>query len=87
MKLQIKCLSALLLFLPAMLFATGEIYQPVAVAPQPFYDPLAFAIQEAHKRGLELHAWFNPFRATIDFDNGCSAKSHHQNAPGTRPRI
>ncbi|MGH7975233.1 MAG: glycoside hydrolase family 10 protein, partial [Limisphaerales bacterium] len=32
-------------------------------APQPFYDPLAFAIAEAHKRGLELHAWFNPFRA------------------------
>jgi uncharacterized lipoprotein YddW (UPF0748 family) len=31
-------------------------------APQPFYDPLAFAITEAHKRGLELHAWFNPFR-------------------------
>ncbi len=31
----------------------------------PGYDPLAFAIQEAHKRGLELHAWFNPFRATI----------------------
>jgi uncharacterized lipoprotein YddW (UPF0748 family) len=32
-------------------------------APQPYYDPLAFAVQEAHKRGLELHAWFNPFRA------------------------
>src|SRR5215510_6122309 len=32
-------------------------------APQPFYDPLAFAIEEAHKRGLELHAWFNPYRA------------------------
>ena len=32
-------------------------------APAPFYDPLAFAITEAHKRGLELHAWFNPFRA------------------------
>ncbi|MBR2125308.1 MAG: family 10 glycosylhydrolase [Akkermansia sp.] len=31
----------------------------------PGYDPLAFAITEAHKRGLELHAWFNPFRATI----------------------
>jgi uncharacterized lipoprotein YddW (UPF0748 family) len=29
----------------------------------PGYDPLAFAIQEAHQRGLELHAWFNPFRA------------------------
>jgi uncharacterized lipoprotein YddW (UPF0748 family) len=34
-------------------------------APQPFYDPLAFAIAEAHKRGLELHAWFNPFRASL----------------------
>jgi len=32
-------------------------------APEPFYDPLAFAIAEAHQRGLELHAWFNPFRA------------------------
>jgi uncharacterized lipoprotein YddW (UPF0748 family) len=32
-------------------------------APLPFYDPLAFAVQEAHKRGLELHAWFNPYRA------------------------
>jgi uncharacterized lipoprotein YddW (UPF0748 family) len=31
--------------------------------PEPFYDPLAFAVEEAHKRGLELHAWFNPFRA------------------------
>ena len=29
----------------------------------PGYDPLAFAIEEAHARGLELHAWFNPFRA------------------------
>ncbi len=32
-------------------------------APEPFYDPLAFAVEEAHRRGLELHAWFNPFRA------------------------
>jgi uncharacterized lipoprotein YddW (UPF0748 family) len=32
-------------------------------APSPYYDPLAFAIAEAHRRGLELHAWFNPFRA------------------------
>ncbi len=27
------------------------------------YDPLEFAVTEAHKRGLALHAWFNPFRA------------------------
>ena len=32
-------------------------------APSPYYDPLGFALTEAHKRGLELHAWFNPFRA------------------------
>ncbi|MDQ8183867.1 family 10 glycosylhydrolase [Pelagicoccus sp. SDUM812005] len=31
-------------------------------APSPFYDPLEFAVNEAHRRGLELHAWFNPFR-------------------------
>jgi len=32
-------------------------------APSPVYDPLEFAITEAHKRGMELHAWFNPYRA------------------------
>jgi uncharacterized lipoprotein YddW (UPF0748 family) len=29
----------------------------------PGYDPLAFAVFQAHERGLELHAWFNPYRA------------------------
>lgn len=29
----------------------------------PGYDPLAFAVEQAHARGLELHAWFNPYRA------------------------
>ena len=32
-------------------------------APFPAWDPLAFAVAEAHARGLELHAWFNPYRA------------------------
>lgn len=40
-------------------FLTGEQGR----APVPFYDPLQFWIQEAHARGLELHAWFNPYRA------------------------
>jgi uncharacterized lipoprotein YddW (UPF0748 family) len=31
--------------------------------PDPYYDPLAFAISEAHSKGMELHAWFNPYRA------------------------
>lgn len=30
----------------------------------PGYDPLAFAIRQAHRRGMELHAWLNPFRIT-----------------------
>ena len=33
------------------------------VAPDPFYDPLKFWIEQAHQRGLELHAWLNPYRA------------------------
>ena len=35
------------------------------VAPSPGYDPLEFAITEAHSRGMELHAWFNPYRASM----------------------
>ena len=34
--------------------------------PNPYYDPLAFAIEEAHKRGMEFHAWLNPYRAIIN---------------------
>jgi uncharacterized lipoprotein YddW (UPF0748 family) len=33
------------------------------VAPSPFWDPLQFAVDAAHERGLELHAWVNPYRA------------------------
>lgn len=35
------------------------------LAPAKGYDPLTFAITEAHSRGMELHAWFNPYRATM----------------------
>src|SRR5687768_12932443 len=41
----------------------------------PGYDPLAFAIEQAHARGMELHAWLNPFRA------GRDAKDTNQLAP------
>ncbi len=34
-------------------------------APDPLWDPLAFAVEEAHRRGLELHAWINPYRAAF----------------------
>lgn len=32
-------------------------------APDPYYDPMEFWINEAHKRGMELHVWLNPYRA------------------------
>lgn len=34
-------------------------------APSPLYDPLQFMIEEARKRNLEFHAWFNPYRAVV----------------------
>jgi uncharacterized lipoprotein YddW (UPF0748 family) len=33
-------------------------------APAPYWDPLQYMIDEAHKRGMELHAWLNPYRVT-----------------------
>jgi len=53
-------------------FITGE----QGKAPAPFYDPLEFAIEEAHKRGMELHAWFNPYRATNDDNEQLVSKAH-----------
>ena len=41
----------------------------------PGYDPLAFAIAEAHDRGIELHAWINPFRAASNA-NATLASTH-----------
>ncbi|XP_052773976.1 glycosyl hydrolase YngK-like [Mya arenaria] len=32
-------------------------------APSPYYDPLEYMIQKAHEVGIEVHAWFNPYRA------------------------
>ncbi|QHL88134.1 family 10 glycosylhydrolase [Nibribacter ruber] len=45
-------------------------------APNPPYDPLAFQIEEAHKRGMEFHAWFNPYRATHDTISANIAANH-----------
>lgn len=45
-------------------------------APSPAYDPLAFAVEQAHKRGIELHAWFNPFRASHPKSTSSVAANH-----------
>jgi uncharacterized lipoprotein YddW (UPF0748 family) len=57
---------------PWSAFLTGAMGQ----APVPFYDPLEFAVQEAHARGLELHAWVNPYRAHFPADKSPIARSH-----------
>lgn len=53
-------------------------------APEPYYDPLAVAVAEAHRRGLELHAWFNPFRARHAAAKSPAASSHISK---TRPEL
>ena len=40
-------------------FLTGE----QGKAPSPYWDPLQWMVDECHKRGMELHAWINPYRA------------------------
>ncbi|MEH0158203.1 family 10 glycosylhydrolase [Limibacter armeniacum] len=45
-------------------FLTGE------QGKHPGYDPLQFAIEEAHKRGMELHAWMNPYRINASTSDG-----------------
>ena len=58
-------------FEPWSRYLTGE----QGKKPDPLWDPLEFAVAEAHKRGLELHAWFNPYRAAFRRDEP-TASSH-----------
>lgn len=38
------------------------------VAPNPYWDPMQFMIEECHKRGMEFHAWVNPYRVKTTMD-------------------
>ncbi len=53
-------------------FVTGKEGQ----APKPYYDPLAWMIEEAHTRGFEFHAWLNPYRATFDTKTEILSREH-----------
>ena len=44
--------------------------------PKPYYDPLAFWVAQAHARGLQLHAWFNPYRAKQTSAKSPAAGNH-----------
>ncbi len=45
-------------------------------APVPYYDPLQFMIEETHKRGMEFHAWANPYRANFNTRSASIAANH-----------
>lgn len=44
--------------------------------PTPLYDPLDFMITETHKRGMEFHAWLNPYRAVFRVGKSSISPSH-----------
>jgi uncharacterized lipoprotein YddW (UPF0748 family) len=45
-------------------------------APSKYYDPLQFMIEETHKRGMEFHAWCNPYRAVFQIGKSSIAETH-----------
>jgi uncharacterized lipoprotein YddW (UPF0748 family) len=59
-------------FEPWSQWLTGKQGKP----PSPYYDPLEFMIKESHKRGMEFHAWLNPYRADFKI-GGSSISANH----------
>jgi uncharacterized lipoprotein YddW (UPF0748 family) len=57
-------------FEPWSKFLTGT------AGKDPGWDPLPFLVDEAHKRGMEFHAWFNPYRASYDANIAKLPASH-----------
>jgi uncharacterized lipoprotein YddW (UPF0748 family) len=53
-------------------FLTGKQGQP----PVPYYDPLTFMVKETHIRGMEFHAWLNPYRAVFNMQRSSVAATH-----------
>lgn len=53
-------------------YLTGRVGTP----PSPYYDPLEFMVTEAHRRNMDFHAWFNPFRALTDSKKNPNPPEH-----------
>lgn len=51
------------------------------LAPSPYWDPLAWMVEECHKRAMELHAWINPFRAKTKGTTALSPKHPYLKNP------
>lgn len=58
-------------------YLTGE----QGVAPDPFWDPLQFMVEECHRRGMELHAWINPYRAKTKGTKNLGVKHPYKSDP------
>lgn len=59
-------------FEPWSEYLTGKQGLP----PTPYYDPLQFMIEETHKRGMEFHAWVNPYRAVFNINRSSISPGH-----------
>ena len=78
---------------------TADSFWPGALEPwsryltgtaglDPGWDPMAFLVEEAHKRNLEFHAWFNPYRISMPASATEAGRRHHQacrQPPGAQP--
>ena len=58
-------------------YLTGE----QGLAPDPYWDPLQWMIDESHKRGMELHAWINPYRARTKGTKSLGMKHPYKSNP------
>lgn len=58
-------------------YLTGE----QGVAPDPYWDPLQWMIDECHRRGMELHAWINPYRAKTKGTKNLGLKHPYKSNP------
>lgn len=59
-------------------FLTGQ----QGKAPSPYWDPLQWMIEQCHKRGMELHAWLNPYRAKTKFTSALASNHIAMRYPG-----
>jgi uncharacterized lipoprotein YddW (UPF0748 family) len=57
---------------PWSVYLTGQ----QGLAPEEGFDPLKFMVEETHKRGMEFHAWMNPYRATMNLDSSQLSLNH-----------
>ena len=51
-------------------------------APEPLWDPLQFMVEQCHSRGMEIHAWLNPYRVTLNSSESLVSSHIARKNPG-----